>query len=83
MAEDGWKDAFRVGARKPVVIGVADADGLDFNEDVTEFRALQVHGLDGESVGRLPSDGGFRFHRSNRHSEGAYLAPVSGSVCRL
>ncbi len=32
VAEDRRKEAFRVGARERVVVGMADAGGLDFDE---------------------------------------------------
>ncbi|MNE24728.1 hypothetical protein D3C80_1180280 [compost metagenome] len=46
VAEDGWKYAFRVGARQRVVVCVADAGGLELNQNFTLFRACEVNGLD-------------------------------------
>jgi hypothetical protein len=62
MAQDGREDAFGVGARERVVVGVADAGGLDLDQHFAELRALQVHGFDGEGLAGFPGDGGFGFH---------------------
>jgi hypothetical protein len=53
MAEDGGEDAFRVGAGQRVVIGVADAGGLDLDQHFAGARAFQIDFFDGQ--GRLPA----------------------------
>ncbi len=46
VAEDRRKDAFRVGARERVVVGVANAGGLDFDEHPTGPRPIEIDALD-------------------------------------
>jgi hypothetical protein len=48
MAQDGREHTFRVRARQGVVVGVADAGGLDLDQDFARARALQVNGFDGQ-----------------------------------
>src|SRR5450830_30955 len=62
MAEDGREDAFRVGARQGVVIGVANARGLDFDQYFALARAGQVDFFDGQRRARLPCNRCFGFH---------------------
>ena len=62
MAEDRREHAFRVGARERVVVGVADAGGLDFDQHFAEAGAFEVDGFDGQGRGGFPGDGGFGFH---------------------
>src|SRR5207249_10462719 len=50
MAQDGREDAFRVGARERVVVGVADAGGLDLDQHLAELRALEVNGFYGQRL---------------------------------
>jgi diguanylate cyclase (GGDEF)-like protein len=50
MAQDGREDAFGVGARERVVVGVADAGGLDLDQHLAVARAFQVHGFDGQGA---------------------------------
>ena len=62
MAEDGREDAFRIGTRERVVIGMADAGGLDLDQHLAGARALQVDFFHGERGTGFPGDGGFGFH---------------------
>jgi hypothetical protein len=62
VAEDGREDAFRVGAGERVVVGVADAGGLDLDQHLAELRSFEVDGFDGQRLAGLPGDGGFGFH---------------------
>ncbi|MCY1166999.1 hypothetical protein D9M73_69550 [compost metagenome] len=62
MAQDGREYAFRVGTRERVVVGVADAGGLDLDQYFAETRAVEVHGFNGEGSARFPGYGGFGFH---------------------
>jgi hypothetical protein len=43
MAEYRRKNAFRIGARKRVVIGVADSGGFQFHQHFAGLRAFQIH----------------------------------------
>jgi hypothetical protein len=62
MAEDGREDAFRVGAGERVIVGVADAGGLDFDQHFAGTRAGKVDFLDGQGGFCIPGDSGFGFH---------------------
>ena len=42
MAEDRGKQAFRIGARQRVGVGVADAGGLDLDQHFAGLRAFQI-----------------------------------------
>ncbi len=57
VAEDGREDAFRVGARQRVGVGVADAGRHDLDQHLAGLRALDVDDLDGERLARLPGNG--------------------------
>ena len=48
MAENGWKDAFWVSTRQGVVVGVADASGLDLDQYLTKLWALEINRFDGQ-----------------------------------
>ncbi len=43
MAQNGGENAFRVGTRQGVVIGVANTCCLDLNQYFTLFRAVKVN----------------------------------------
>ena len=62
VAEDGREDAFRVGAGERVVVGVADAGGLQLHQHFARFRAFQVDGFDDQRFAGFIGDGGFDFH---------------------
>ena len=62
VAEDGGEQAFGVGATERVVVGVADAGGLDLHQHFTELGALQVHGLNRQRGTCFPGNGGLGFH---------------------
>ncbi|MNX11790.1 hypothetical protein D3C86_415560 [compost metagenome] len=62
MAEDRWEDTFRIGARQSVVIGMANARGLDLDQYLALARAGQVDFLDGQRRARLPCNRCFGFH---------------------
>ena len=62
MPEDGREDAFGIGAGQGVVVGVADARGLDLDQDLAEPGAVQVDRLDGEGGIGGPRHSGFCFH---------------------
>ena len=62
VAEDGREDAFRVGARQRVVVGVADAGGLDLDQHLAGARAFEVDGFDRQGRAGFPGDGGTGLH---------------------
>ena len=62
MAEDRREDAFRVGARQRVGVGVADAGRHDLDQHLAGLRAFDVDGLDGERLAGFPGDRGAGFH---------------------
>ncbi len=48
MAQDRRENAFRIGTRERVVVGMANPGGLDLNQHLAEFRAFKVDGFNGE-----------------------------------
>jgi len=43
---------------------MADAGGLDFNQDFAGTRAVEIHLFDGERGAGFPGDGGFGLHEA-------------------
>ena len=70
MAEDGGKEAFRIGARKRERVGVTDAGRSDLDQHFSRMRTFQVDIGDGERFAGFPGDGGFCLH---------WLAPGRGN----
>jgi hypothetical protein len=62
VAQDGREQAFGISAGQRVVVGVADAGGLDFHQHLTRARAFQVHGFNGQRGTGLPGHGCAGFH---------------------
>jgi len=62
MAENRRENAFRIGAGKRVVIGMADPGGLHFDQDFTGARAFQIHFLDRQRGAGFPCDCCFGLH---------------------
>src|SRR5471032_3104999 len=62
MAEDGGEEAFRVGTRQRVSVGVADAGRHDLDQHLARLRAFDVDGLDGQRLARLPGHRGAGLH---------------------
>jgi hypothetical protein len=62
MAEDAGKDTFRVGAGEGVLVGVAQAGGLDLHQHLALARAFQVHFLDRQGLAGFPGNGGAGLH---------------------
>ena len=46
VTENRREQAFRVGARQRVGVGVADAGGHDLDQHLAAFRAFDLDGLD-------------------------------------
>ena len=63
MAEDRREQAFRVGARQRVVIGVADAARLDLHQHLAGTRPIELDLFDRQGLSGFPGDGGTCFHR--------------------
>ncbi len=70
MAEDGRKQALRIGAGEGVLVGVADSGRFDLDQYLTGFRAVQLHGLDGEWLARFE-----RYGRSDIHVHQPFSTP--------
>jgi hypothetical protein len=62
MAEDRRKQAFRIGTRQRVVVGVADAGSLDLDQYFTGARAAEFDLLDRQWLSCFPGNSGFGFH---------------------
>ncbi len=62
VAQDGGKDAFRIGARQGEFVRVADARGLDFDQAFALLGAVQFDGFDGQGGAGLEGDGGAGLH---------------------
>ena len=61
VAEDDREDD-RQPSEPGVVIGVADADGLDLDQDLVVARVVEVELLDRQLGARLPGDGRLDLH---------------------
>jgi hypothetical protein len=62
MAENGGKQAFRIGARERVGVGVADASRLDFDQNLARKRPFELHGLQAELLSRSNGNRGTHVH---------------------
>ncbi len=62
VAQDRGKRPSGSAPGERVVVGVADAGGLDLDQHLAELRAFEIDGFDGQGLARLPGDGGFGFH---------------------
>ena len=62
VAEDGREQAFGVGAGERELVGVTDARGLDLDQHLAGFRAVELDVRDHERLGLLQCDGGTGFH---------------------
>ena len=56
------ENAFRVGTRERVIVGVANARGLDLDQHFAGLGALKVDGFNGQRGARFPGNCSFRFH---------------------
>jgi hypothetical protein len=62
VAEDRREQALGVVAREREPVGVADARGLDLDEDLAGLRPFEVDGLDRQGRARFPGDGSTCLH---------------------
>ena len=62
MAENGWKQPFRIIARQGEFVGMADAGRLDFDQDLPRLRAIQLHLFDDQRLAGLVGDRGANIH---------------------
>jgi hypothetical protein len=62
MAEDRGEQPLGVRARQREIVGVADAGGLDFDQDLARPRAVEVHIHDLQRLSRFQRDGGTCTH---------------------
>ena len=62
LGHEGAGIVVEVGAAQRVVVGVADAGGLDLDQHLAVAGAVQVHGFDGEGCAGFPGDCCFGFH---------------------
>ena len=69
MAEDGRKQAFRVGARQREFVGMADAGRLDLDQHFAGARAVELDRHDFEWLACLHGNGGAYVHCCSPSSE--------------
>src|ERR1700692_645178 len=62
MPENRRENAFRVRARQRVVVGVANAGRLHFDQYFTGARPFEIHFLDRQWRAGFPCNGGFSLH---------------------
>jgi hypothetical protein len=62
MAEDRGEQPLGVRARQREIVGVADAGGLDLDQDLARLRAVEVHIHDLQRLSRFQRDGGTCTH---------------------
>ena len=65
MSEDGREQAFGIGARQGVGVGVADSGGLDLDQDFAGPGPFEVNAGDFERFAGLVRDCCFYFHDSS------------------
>jgi hypothetical protein len=58
VAEDDREQALRIGPRARELVGVADAGGLDLDEDLAGLGPVELDVLDDERLASLVTDGG-------------------------
>ena len=63
VAQNGRKQAFRVGARQREFIGMTDAGCPDFDHDFAGARAVELDGRDFERLARRKGNGGANIHQ--------------------
>ena len=68
MAQDGRKQAFRVGAGEREFIGVAYSRGLHLDQHLTGFRSIKVNVYDLKRLTLVKGNSGTSFHRNSRWS---------------
>jgi hypothetical protein len=62
VTEDRREESFRIGTRKRVVVGMAEASRLDLDEYLTRFGSIEIDVFDAQGLSRLKGDCGARFH---------------------
>ncbi|MNC67457.1 hypothetical protein D3C75_1179570 [compost metagenome] len=62
MAQDRREDALAVQTVQRIGVGVADAGGLDLDQDLARARTLQINLDDLERAFGFERDGGASFH---------------------
>jgi hypothetical protein len=62
MAEDRGEQTLGVGARQREIVGVADAGGLDLDQDLARLGAVEVHIHDLQRLSGFERDGGTCAH---------------------
>src|SRR5262245_11261314 len=62
VAENSWKESFRIGARQSEFIGVANAGSLDFDQNFARTGTVEGNGTDFERFARCESNGGANIH---------------------
>jgi hypothetical protein len=62
VAKNSWKDALRVVTRTGEFVSVAQASGLDFNQNLTRARPLKVYFHDLKRFSGGNGDSGFGAH---------------------
>ncbi len=62
VAEDRREKPFRISAGARELVGVADARGLDLDQDLAGLGAIEIHRFDDQRRAGLVRDCGFDFH---------------------
>ena len=63
MSEDRRKQAFRIGTREGVGVGMADAGRHDLDEHLAGLRSVDRYRLYGQGLPRRPGDGCANVHQ--------------------
>ena len=62
MTENGREQPFRIGAGERELVGVANARGLDLDQNLAGFRTIEIDFRDRKRLGLLQGDSGTGFH---------------------
>ena len=82
VAEDHREQALGIGARARELVRVADARGLDFDQDFAGLRAVEIHRFDDEGLAGFVADGGAGLHRAVLRSVNGITPEPSASKGR-
>ncbi len=65
MPQDRRKNAFWIGTRQRVIVGVTNTGRLDFDQHFAGSGTGKIHFFHGQRCAGLPCDSGFGFHESS------------------
>jgi hypothetical protein len=83
VAQDRWKQTFRIGAGKREVVGMTDAGGFHLDKDFAGFRPVQLDVHDRQRLALFECNGGTRFHGGFLATGISHAPPQRHGLSRL